>query len=70
LHAARQLGRVQIRLRHWQSAAAAPRRAVQLGWQRRCAHGLANALINLPEAMPMPGQPVAAAHLLAAATAH
>jgi len=70
LHAARQLGRVHIRLRQWRPAAAALRRAVQLGWQRRYARGLANALINLPEAMLMAGQPIAAARLYAAATAH
>ena len=70
LHAARQQGRVHIRLRQWQPAAAALRRAVQLGWQRRYARGLANALINLPEALLMAGQPAAAARLHAAATAH
>jgi len=70
LRAARQLGRVNIRLRQWQPAAAALRRAVQLGWQRRYPRGLANALINLPEAMLMAGQPLAAARLHAAAVAH
>jgi predicted ATPase len=70
LHAARQLGRVHIRLRQWQPAVVALQRSVQLGWQRRYARGLANALINLPEAMLMAGQPVAAARLHAAAVAH
>ena len=70
LHAARQAGRVQVRLRQWPQAVTSLRRAVHVGWQRRYARGLANALINLPQALLLAGQPEAAARLQGFAMAH
>jgi predicted ATPase len=70
LTAARQTGRVCVRLRRWPQAVEALRRAVHVGWQRRYGRGLANALLNLPEALLMNGQPEAAARLHGFALAH
>jgi predicted ATPase len=70
LSAARQTGRVLIRLRRWPEAAVALRRSVHVGWQRRHARGLANALLNLPEALVMQGSPRSAARLQGFALAH
>ncbi len=70
LGAARQAGRVLIRLRRWPEAAVTLRRSVHIGWQRRHARGLANALLNMPEALLMDGNPQAAARLQGFALAH
>lgn len=70
LTAARQQGRVLVRLRRWEEALVAVRRAVDVGWRRRYARGLANALLNLPQPLLMAGQPEAAARLHGFALAH
>ena len=70
INAPRQTGRVLIRLRRWPEALAALRRSVACGWQRRSARSLANALLNLPEALLMAGHPEDAARLHAFAGAH
>jgi len=70
LTAARQQGRVNIRLRRWPQAVEAFGRALHVGWQRRYARGLANTLLNLPEALLMVGQDEAAAVLHGFAAAH
>ena len=70
LAAARQSGRVCMRLRRWPQALAALRHAVHVGWQRRYGRGLANALLNIPEALLMAGQSEAAARLHGFALAH
>jgi predicted ATPase len=70
MNAARQVGRVQVRLHHGVDAAVALRRAVHMSWQRRSARSLANSLLNLPEALLLAGQPEVAARLHAFAGAH
>jgi hypothetical protein len=70
INAPRQTDRVLVRLRRWPEALAALRRSVDFGWQRRSARSLANALLNLPEALLMSGQPEDAARLHAFAGAH
>ncbi len=70
INAPRQTGRVLIRLRRGPEALDALRRSVDFGWQRRSARSLANALLNLPEALLMAGQPEDAARLHAFAGAH
>ena len=70
LTAARQQGRVNIRLRRWPQAVQAFSRALHVGWQRRHARGLANTLLNLPEALLMAGQDEAAAVLHGFALTH
>ena len=70
LTAARQTGRVCVRLRRWQPAVLAFSRALHVGWQRRYARGLANTLLNMPEALLMAGQADAAARLQGFALAH
>lgn len=70
LLAARQMGRVHVRLRRWPQAVQALRRAVHVGWQRRYGRGLANSLLNIGEALLMAGQPEAAACLHGFAQAH
>ncbi|MDP1902021.1 MAG: AAA family ATPase [Rubrivivax sp.] len=62
--AARQLGRVCIRMRRWADAAAAFRRAVRLAWERQNALELTVALMHLPDALVNePGQVELAARL-------
>jgi hypothetical protein len=68
--ATRQLGRVHVRMRHWDAAAAAFRRSVSVAWQRHAAQGLAQGLLHLPLAMVMCGQGAEAARLYGFATAH
>lgn len=70
LTAARQAGRVGVRLRRWPPAVQAFGRALHVGWQRRYARGLANTLLNMPEALLMAGQADAAARLQGFALAH
>lgn len=70
MNAARQAGRVLVRLRRGADAAVALRRAVQMSWQRRSARSLANSLLNLPEALLLASQPEVAARLHAFAGAH
>ena len=70
LNASRQNGRVLARMRRWPEAIAAFRRSARVGWQRNFARGLANILLNLPEALAMAGQPEAAARLHGFATAN
>ena len=68
--AARQQGRVLIRLRRWPLAVQAFGRALHVAWQRRYARGLANTLLNLPEALFWAGEDEAAALLHGFALAH
>ena len=69
-HAARQLGRIYIRLRRWPEAAAALQRSLQGVWQRNAAQGIAHALLHAAMPMAMGGQLEAAARLDAFAVAH
>ncbi len=59
----RQTGRVYIRMRRWDDAAAAFRRSVRVGWQRHSTQGLAHGLLHLPEALVMRGEAEVAARL-------
>ena len=70
MHALRQEGRVLIRLRRWSEALEVLRSATRLGWQRHYPRGLANTLINVPDALLMTGHAEAAALVAGFAPAH
>lgn len=61
--AARQTGRVHLRLRQWPPAADAFQRSARLCWQRHYTQGLVHALLHLPEALVGTGQAATAALL-------
>ncbi len=66
----RQAGRVYLRMRRWDDAAAAFRRSIRIGWQRQHAQGLAHGLLHLPGALVMRGEPELAARLQGFAVAN
>ncbi|GMV45098.1 MAG: hypothetical protein AMXMBFR66_04960 [Pseudomonadota bacterium] len=68
---ARQLGRVYVRMRAWEAAAAAFRRGLRLAWERRHSVELAVGLLHLPDALVhQPAQLELAARLHGFARAH
>ncbi|MFO1291622.1 MAG: NACHT domain-containing protein [Rubrivivax sp.] len=68
---ARQLGRVYVRMRAWDAAAAAFRRGLRLAWERRHAVEIAVGLLHLPDALVhQPAQLELAARLHGFARAH
>lgn len=68
--AARQAGRVYIRMRQWDAAAAAFRRSVQTAWQQHAYQGVAHGLLHLPEALVLGGHAAMAARLQGFAQTH